>query len=213
MDIQTLDSSGFTMKTELNYATPWSRIGASLLDGLVVLPLTALTLYNTYSLGSIPVFLVASLLTILYKPVFEAAKGATPGKMMLKLKVVQQDGSPISTDQAVQRFIPWIILYLVSVLSTYLLMTSAQYERADGWMEIMTIQQSLPALTTLSYVNMLLSAGFIGLLISLAVDRRHQGWHDKLAKTYVISGKKKPGHATDGILDDGSGTPKSDVII
>ncbi len=200
MDIQTLDSSGFTMKTELNYANPWSRIGASLLDGLILLPLTAVTLYNTYFVGSLLLLAGSTLILILYKPVFEATKSATLGKMILKMKVVQGNGTAISTDQAIQRFVPWVISYILAFIGSYLLFSSPQYQRADGFLEVTQVQSALPMLTTLNIVNGIYSAVFIGLLISLAVDRRHQGWHDKWAKTFVVRANKDASTNSDLVI-------------
>jgi uncharacterized RDD family membrane protein YckC len=65
--------------------------------------------------------------------------GQTPGKLLMKIRVIKTDGSPISDSDAVVRYIGSIINYI--------------------W--------------------------FIGWIWAL-VDNHRQGWHDKLAQTYVV---------------------------
>jgi uncharacterized RDD family membrane protein YckC len=66
-------------------------------------------------------------------------EGQTPGKMLMKIRVIKTDGSPISDRDAVLRYIGSLINYI----------------------------------------------GCIGWLWTLIDDNR-QGWHDKIAQTYVV---------------------------
>ena len=66
--------------------------------------------------------------------------GQTPGKLLMNIRVIKVDGSPISDSDAVIRYIGTLINYV----------------------------------------------GFIGWLWALFDDHR-QGWHDKLARTYVVN--------------------------
>jgi uncharacterized RDD family membrane protein YckC len=66
--------------------------------------------------------------------------GQTIGKLLMKIRVIKVDGSPISDSDAVIRYIGTIINYI----------------------------------------------GFIGWLWAL-VDNNRQGWHDKMAQTYVVN--------------------------
>jgi uncharacterized RDD family membrane protein YckC len=77
---------------------------------------------------------------------FWAYKSATPGKLILKLRIVDaKTGEKPSTAQ-------WLLRYLGYYLSAVVFML-----------------------------------GFIW----VGLDRRKQGWHDKIARTVVISGKGK----------------------
>ena len=69
-------------------------------------------------------------------------QGQTPGKVVMKIRVIKSDGSPISDADALIRYIGTIINYV----------------------------------------------GFIGWLWAL-VDENRQGWHDKLARTYVVKAR------------------------
>ena len=65
--------------------------------------------------------------------------GQTPGKMLMKIRVIKTDGTPISDSDAVLRYIRTIINYIGCV----------------GWLRAL-------------------------------IDTNRQGWHDKIAQTYVV---------------------------
>ena len=88
----------------------------------------------------------ALLLDMIYFTWFHGSIGQTPGKILLRLRVVQATGEPMTFGIA---FLRWVG-YLISKLALYL--------------------------------------GFIW----IAFDRRKQGWHDKIAGTVVVNGKKMP---------------------
>lgn len=89
---------------------------------------------------------MALLLDMIYFTWFHGLIGQTPGKILLRLRVEQETGEPMTFGLA---FLRWVG-YLVSKLALYL--------------------------------------GFIW----IAFDRRKQGWHDKIAGTVVVHGKKMP---------------------
>ncbi|HQF89775.1 MAG TPA: RDD family protein [Methanofastidiosum sp.] len=97
--------------------------------------------YNTgFNLGSIGTILTA-IVGLAYIMYFEGGKGATPGKMVMKLKVIGTDGRmPIGYGTA---FIRWI----GKIISTVVILL-----------------------------------GYIWILF----DKEKQGWHDKIANTFVV---------------------------
>jgi uncharacterized RDD family membrane protein YckC len=66
--------------------------------------------------------------------------GQTPGKMLMKIRVIKTDGTRISDSDAVLRYIGYLINSAVASI---------------GW-------------------------------IWAVFDKKNQGWHDKIAKTYVV---------------------------
>jgi uncharacterized RDD family membrane protein YckC len=89
---------------------------------------------------------MALFLDMVYFTWFHGSNGQTPGKILLRLRVVQATGEPMTFGIA---FLRWVG-YVISKLAVYL--------------------------------------GFIW----IAFDRRKQGWHDKIAQTVVVNGKKMP---------------------
>jgi uncharacterized RDD family membrane protein YckC len=82
----------------------------------------------------------ALLFTAGYFILFWTAIGQTPGKILLGVRIVGQNGRPISFLQAIIRYLG----YLLSTLALFM---------GYGW---------------------------------ILIDNRRQGWHDKLARTFVV---------------------------
>jgi uncharacterized RDD family membrane protein YckC len=85
-------------------------------------------------------------LDMIYFTWFHGSIGQTPGKILLRLHVVQTTGETMTFGIA---FLRWVG-YLISKIFLYL--------------------------------------GFVW----IAFDRKKQGWHDKIAGTVVVTGKKMP---------------------
>jgi uncharacterized RDD family membrane protein YckC len=76
-------------------ASPWRRLVASLVDGLIVTAVLFLLVSLVGADIQEHVTLAALLLPWTYLVVFTALYGATPGKMPLGIRVVKSDGRPV----------------------------------------------------------------------------------------------------------------------
>jgi uncharacterized RDD family membrane protein YckC len=76
-------------------ASPWRRLVASLLDGLIVTAVLFLLVSLVGADIQEHVALAALLLPWTYLVVFTALYGATPGKMLLGIRVAKSDGRPV----------------------------------------------------------------------------------------------------------------------
>ena len=136
------------------YAGFWIRVGASIIDTVIVLiiilPILTAVYGKTYWLDDSLVkgfwdFMFSYLLPAVGVVLFWVYKSATPGKMATKLTIVDaKTGNKPSTGQFVIRYLG----YYVSTLPLLL--------------------------------------GFIW----VGIDKRKQGWHDKLAGTVVLRSNK-----------------------
>jgi uncharacterized RDD family membrane protein YckC len=102
----------------LNYAGLWIRFGAKLIDGLILgLPFAAVffaVMFSQFRSGSpspdrfslLPLMIqfVFVLVQMAYQIFFLGKYGATPGKMVCRLKVVTAEGGPIGYGRAAGRF-------------------------------------------------------------------------------------------------------------
>ncbi len=148
--------------TELEYVGFWARVGATIIDTILILMVTTplmLAFYgdsywvnaNSYwvytSLIEGPTeLLVEWVLPAIAVIIFWITKQATPGKMVISAKIVDADsGKAPSTGQLIGRY----FAYYLSLIP--------------------------------------LSLGFLG----VAFDRKKQGWHDKLAGTVVVRPKHR----------------------
>lgn len=104
------------------------RFVAILVDGVVallwLLPLGELDTTNgvRYSIVGAP-FLIAVAIWITYDTVFESTLGATPGKLLLRIRVVKADGSRVDLAAALTRSVmrlvdafPYVVPYLVAAV-------------------------------------------------------------------------------------------------
>lgn len=133
----------------LEYAGFWIRLGAVILDTVILGLFLSMILY-AFSRIPIPLFSSKVLLTVFgfiswfiqiaYSVSFCTWRGQTPGKIITGIKVIRTDSSPITWQYALLR-------YLGSIVST-----------------------------------LALCIGYIW----IAFDSRKQGWHDKIADTYVV---------------------------
>jgi uncharacterized RDD family membrane protein YckC len=103
-------------------ASPLARLGARVIDGLIVAGiLTALVAghavhIDTASADAIPAALVGVVLIVgfLYETTFVALRGQTPGKMLMRVRVVRlEDGSTPGWGRALIR---WFVPILFSIV-------------------------------------------------------------------------------------------------
>jgi uncharacterized RDD family membrane protein YckC len=99
-----------TVLPSQHYAGFWIRFAARLIDTVIIvaancaaIELTGAALGSEHAVG-IESFLLSASGTILFEAGFLAWKGATPGKLLLKLKVVTVGGGSLSWARALARY-------------------------------------------------------------------------------------------------------------
>lgn len=167
------------------FAGFWIRVGATIIDFLILIPIYLLGIYNSLNMKSMALMLLFALLGAVYKPFLEWKKSASYGKMALNIKVVDSSLNDISGEQAVIRYFPWIISIVLSTVVNIYLYSSVDFQNVDDFMQIGKLAQASPLYT----INTIYGIVFIFLIGSLIFDPRKQGVHDKAAKTYCIKTK------------------------
>jgi uncharacterized RDD family membrane protein YckC len=168
------------------------RLGAALLDMLFTIPLWGSAIYFTSIAPSMEVWLGIALLSMLYKPVCEKILGGTPGKLVLKMKVIGKEGAALSWGQAIMRYLPWLVAAVFNIYMTYNVFQIPGIDQADGFMDYTQMVQEYQLEnggTIMSIVQSLI--GFIPLISAFFLfgNKQKQAAHDILAETYVISTK------------------------
>ena len=163
-------------------ASFWQRLGAQLVDFMILFPIMVLSLYNTLNIKNLGIMLLLTTASALYKPYLEWKRSATFGKSFLGIKLVDEHLNDITIDQAFKRYFPWIISFLFSMYSNIYLFMSPEFAEIDDFMEIGYVIQRAP----LSGLSNFYGFIFIILVGSLVFDNRRQGIHDKAAGTYCI---------------------------
>ena len=169
------------------YGGFWERFGALFLDALILLPITILNYYNRLLWQSIPLLIVANLISIVYKPLLEFLYGATPGKKALSLTVVNRAYQKISLPEAILRNIFGIVTALAGfVVSMYALNgngNSIYNGRIDSSTDMNEIMGTA-MLTGLYGLGVFFL--YLADAICLAANSKKQSLHDLIANTYVI---------------------------
>lgn len=163
------------------------RLGAYIIDILVLIPVIGASMYFTMFSPNAMAFLLISLISAFYKPVLEGLYGATVGKMALKIKVVGAEGAPVTLNQAFIRWVPFLLGAVFSWWLSYGTIAGAAAEGVSGFMEYSLYQQEQAAEMGASATIGQLT-GLIPLISALFMlgNPRKQAAHDKLAATYVI---------------------------
>lgn len=147
---------------EIEYAGFWIRVGAALIDSVLVMMIIVPVVNAVYG----PDYWMSEklvhggwdvLVNYIFPPiaviVFWVYKSATPGKMALRLKIVDAaTGGKPTTGQFIGRYLGYYV-------------------------------STIPLLLGLIWVG---------------IDRRKQGWHDKLAGTVVVRNNRKEPVIFDG---------------
>lgn len=100
------------------YVGPVRRVGAVLLDILVLTPLVVAELWmqRLTSITASVSIVLSFLVVVSYRVAFPAILGGTPGKLILGIRITKPDGSPIGWGEALRRESVDIVLGALSVL-------------------------------------------------------------------------------------------------
>lgn len=103
----------------VNYAGFWIRSGAAILDSVLIMLLTSPLLYVIYGdsylntddfIQGAPDFLISYILPFIATILFWIYKSATPGKMVVKVRIVdQKTGQPPTTQQSIIRYLGYFV--------------------------------------------------------------------------------------------------------
>ncbi|MEE9437401.1 MAG: RDD family protein [Saprospiraceae bacterium] len=186
MENEYLDT-GIEKTNAITYASFWDRLWASLLDGLIlVIPVFGLATYGNIT-HNLMIALLALVLGMLYKPLMEGIYGATLGKMIMKIKMVDDNNEQISLAQSFGKNAIYIVSSAIQLLGTFELFSNEDFLDAEGFMEVFQAQQLAQQDSSYSMIS-LVWAFFvlISVFMMFANSDTKQTLHDKIAKTFCV---------------------------
>jgi len=174
------------------YPSVGKRFLALLVDGLIFIPMMILFMYinNLGRLNAIYTSIFHGLIGISYHMFFLTRFGATPGKMLLKIKIVTINGQKIGLKEALLRFIVNLIIMVISIIITtymHLLITEQQFNAMDNRKRIKWFSDNRPVLHKVFIWAT--RAWMWSDLIVLLCNKRKRALHDYIAGTVVIKSK------------------------
>lgn len=168
----------------LRLANFFTRAIASVLDNLILLPAIFVSYYNIIEWKILGLDLIIAGALFLYKPLMEFQYGATLGKMLVKIRVIDRVDGRLSLDQALTRFVFYAFVYILSGIQNW------QLFNAEGFEEVRDLVSFGEWVQTQdSWVSDISSFGSTFILISILFmffNPWKQTLHDKIADTYVV---------------------------
>lgn len=161
------------------------RLGAVLIDLMVLGPLSYALYYFIVVQPSMNGVVGIWLIMFLYKPILESKLGFTIGKWVMRLRVVDR-GTNLNIDlnQSFIRYLPWAVSYFVTLFLYIRLAQSEGITEVGGFLDFNQYMASFPLSD-----NFLVSIGNNFPIFSsvwLITDPWNRALHDRWAETFVI---------------------------
>ena len=171
------------------YGGFWRRLAATLIDGVCLSPLFLLQFFLMAQGRSGMAYSILPMLAVplLYNVYLVKRYGGTPGKLALKLRITMLDGSPVTGQAALKRYLPWVVfgaLQSVGMALVALSMTDEAYASL-GWMERSAQLEMVQPLWA-TYVGHAMKVWMLAMLISLLATSKRRTLHDFIAGTVVV---------------------------
>jgi len=170
------------------YGGFWRRVGAQLLDGIILIPMVLVLYFLIYKTSEAYLYYALPSLAVqfFYYVYLVRRYGATPGKRITNMRITMTDGTPVTMKAAFLRYSPYLALQALTTLAT-ILATAAPIEGYDSlsYIEKMQLpQMSMPlwgkVVAWITYIWVIANA------ITLVANQRKRATHDFLAGTVVL---------------------------
>lgn len=178
---------------ELVYSTFWQRVGAYLIDFIILSPLIAVD----YLLGSstryfqLLMFIPGQLLAAYFYIYLVRTYGGTPGKLLVGLRIAMTDGSPVTYRAA---FLRYAVLWVITILMTSSLILAALGMSDEAFVSLGYMERgaalSANGAAWMGVVTVLMQVWFVASLVTILANKRRRALHDYIAGTAVV--RKSP---------------------
>ena len=182
METEILDDNNYNDIRNVQYASFGLRLGATILDGLITLIPLGLLTYMGYQNKSLMFLLLSALLGMLYKPVMEGIWGATLGKMIVNISVVDTDLERIDLGQSFLKNGIYIISSVIGMMGHFWLTGTDGFQEAEGALEAMAAGQENPY----AMISYIWGAVILISCFAMLASEFKQTLHDRLANTYCV---------------------------
>lgn len=171
------------------YGNLGERVAAGLLDGLFLCPVTLGALYfnSTHLNNYYYTFAIIQLVVIGYHIYLPVRFGATPGKRVMGLTILKQDGSAITYKESFLKYLPMVVfgLFAFVIQCWSIAQADAAVYESLPWIQQTKYLQTFNPIPT--WIQTIPSYGyFVGSLVLVAINDRHQSLSDAIAGTVVV---------------------------
>lgn len=167
----------------IRYGGFWRRVAAKLIDFIILMPIMAPQWWGMSQPVKVyvPVYALSSTLTMAYVIWMNGRFGATLGKRVMKLKVLDVSGERIGYKQAFCREI--ILVAFAILMCVFLWLSAANLPAETTYLQMTFAKQLSPAL------NITMTAMMVwiyGDALFLLFNKKKRTVHDFIAETVVI---------------------------
>ena len=166
------------------YAGFWKRFAAFVIDTMIGLPIMIPAIkYVLLDFKFLNSYVLIAFLCMLLRPFFEYRFGATIGKMVFKLKVVNANFGRANIKEVLLRNVFNLFLGSISLIITFYVCSQPEFSIVNTYTEYTNLYNQY------DYSDWEISITFIiGILelIFFFADKRVRALHDRIGETYVI---------------------------
>lgn len=181
---EILDQPLLETNQSVKYGGFWPRLGALIIDGIVLAPVTfGVAFLNITTWKSSMLLVAITIVTTGYKPLMEFFYGATLGKMSFDLKVVNLSFEKACLTEILFRNVFHIVPSLISLVITVGIYELPEFESVSGYGDYSTFLSTYSFLQVINYLSAIIIVVDAIVLLS---DPYKRSLHDKIGRTYVI---------------------------
>jgi len=178
-----------TTEAKSKYASFWQRLGAYLLDFLILLPLIAFHVWGGEQsrLFGAYYFIPGVVFGFWFHAYLVKRYGGTPGKLIVGIKISKLEGGPVGYREAVLRYSVLFVLATISqvvLLQTTLGMSDTEYFALDWQERMLRIQELAPS--WLGWITLLTNIWVWGEFVVMMTNKKRRAIHDFIAGTVVV---------------------------
>jgi|SRR5450432_166990 uncharacterized RDD family membrane protein YckC len=172
-------------ETEIVFAKFWTRLGAYLIDSIIISVVTLpVTYINVTSWKLASFFILTSLVELAYKPFMEFKFGATLGKMAVHIRVVGNQFEKVTLTEELKRVSFYLIPGILQSIFTLRIYFNDTLKTITNFNEYNQYVVALNPATVWVVVIVLIL--FIADVMVFFSNPENRSLHDIYAGTYVI---------------------------
>ena len=182
METEILDDNNFNKIKNVEYATFLDRFLAAILDFFITIGPLGYLMYLGYTGKNLVLLIIGTVLSMLYKPVMEGIWGATLGKMIMKITMVDSDMDQIDLGQSLLKNAIYIINSVIGLLGQFWVAGTDRFKEAETFLEAMSAGDGSPYST----ISMIWAVVILISVFAMLASATKQTLHDRLANTYCV---------------------------
>jgi uncharacterized RDD family membrane protein YckC len=179
-------------ENQTSYGGFWRRLGAYFLDAIIVMPLAGIVfLLDRFRMFQLYYFLPSVLFGLWFHVYLVKRYGATPGKLIVGLRIQKTDGSSVDYQAAFLRYV--ILCVLSAALSIAIIigalgMSDSDYETLGFLQRSQVLRNSAGSFYV--YVTWMLNIWVWSEFFVMLTNKQRRSLHDFMAGTVVVHLKK-----------------------